>query len=34
VFYRARFDGLDSVTAELACRSLRRGGFSCFATHD
>ena len=34
VFYRARFAGLDSATAEKACASLKRGGFSCFATHD
>ena len=32
-FYRARFAGLDSSRAELACKSLRREGFSCFATH-
>ncbi len=34
VFYRARFAGLDSVTAEAACRSLKRSGFACFATRD
>ena len=32
-FYRARFAGLDSATAEQACRSLKRNGFACFATH-
>ncbi len=31
-FYRARFAGLDSAAAEQACRSLKRSGFSCFAT--
>jgi D-alanyl-D-alanine carboxypeptidase len=31
--YRARFAGLDDADdAELACRSLRRSGFACFAT--
>ncbi|HEY1941850.1 MAG TPA: serine hydrolase [Roseiarcus sp.] len=34
VFYRARFAGLDSATAEYACRSLKRSGFACFATRD
>jgi len=34
VFYRARFAGLDSATAESACRSLKKNGFSCFAAHD
>jgi D-alanyl-D-alanine carboxypeptidase len=34
VFYRARFAGLDSASAELACRSLKKSGFPCFATHD
>ncbi|MGD0562746.1 MAG: serine hydrolase [Roseiarcus sp.] len=34
VFYRARFAGLDSATAESACRSLKKSGFSCFAAHD
>jgi D-alanyl-D-alanine carboxypeptidase len=34
VFYRARFADLDSATAEQACRSLKRSGFSCFAAHD
>ena len=33
-FYRARFAGLDSEPAEAACRSLKRSGFSCFATRD
>jgi D-alanyl-D-alanine carboxypeptidase len=33
-FYRARFAGLDSNTAEAACKSLKRTGFSCFATRD
>jgi D-alanyl-D-alanine carboxypeptidase len=34
-FYRARFAGLDSSsTAEATCKSLKRNGFSCFATHD
>jgi D-alanyl-D-alanine carboxypeptidase len=34
-FYRARFAGLDSSsTAEAVCKSLKRNGFSCFATHD
>jgi D-alanyl-D-alanine carboxypeptidase len=33
-FYRARFAGLDSSSAEAACRNLKRTGFSCFATRD
>ncbi len=33
-FYRARFAGLDSSSAETACRSLKRDGFSCFAAPD
>ncbi|WP_158815058.1 D-alanyl-D-alanine carboxypeptidase [Methylocapsa sp. S129] len=33
-FYRARFAGLDSSSAEAACKTLKRTGFSCFATHD
>jgi D-alanyl-D-alanine carboxypeptidase len=33
-FYRARFAGLDSSAAETACKSLKRTGFSCFATRD
>ncbi len=32
--YRARFAGLDSASAEAACRSLKRSGFSCFTAHD
>jgi D-alanyl-D-alanine carboxypeptidase len=32
--YRAQFAGLDSASAESACRSLKRSGFSCFATRD
>ncbi|MGD1015578.1 MAG: D-alanyl-D-alanine carboxypeptidase family protein [Roseiarcus sp.] len=34
VFYRARFAGLDSASAESACRSLKKSGFSCFAARD
>ncbi len=34
VFYRARFAGLDSATAESACRSLKKSGFACFAARD
>lgn len=30
--YRARFAGLGEASAELACRALKRSGFSCFAT--
>ncbi len=30
--YRARFAGLEADSAELACRTLKRTGFSCFAT--
>ncbi len=30
--YRARFAGLEADSAELACRTLKRSGFSCFAT--
>ncbi len=33
-FYRARFAGLDSNSAEQACRALKRNGFSCFTAHD
>ena len=33
-FYRARFAGLDPASAESACRSLKRNGFSFFAAHD
>ena len=32
--YRARFAVLDSASAETACRSLKRTGFSCFTAHD
>jgi D-alanyl-D-alanine carboxypeptidase len=32
--YRARFAGLDSASAQAACRSLKRTGFSCFTAHD
>jgi D-alanyl-D-alanine carboxypeptidase len=32
--YRARFAGLDAASAEAACRSLKRTGFSCFTAHD
>ncbi|QBR70001.1 D-alanyl-D-alanine carboxypeptidase [Beijerinckiaceae bacterium] len=31
-FYRARFAGLEADTAELACKTLKRSGFSCFPT--
>jgi D-alanyl-D-alanine carboxypeptidase len=30
--YRARFTGLEADSAERACKSLKRSGFSCFAT--
>jgi D-alanyl-D-alanine carboxypeptidase len=30
--YRARFAGLEENSAELACKALKRSGFSCFAT--
>ncbi len=30
--YRARFAGLEAGSAELACKTLKRSGFSCFAT--
>jgi D-alanyl-D-alanine carboxypeptidase len=30
--YRARFAGLEEESAELACKILKRSGFSCFAT--
>jgi D-alanyl-D-alanine carboxypeptidase len=30
--WRARFAGLEEKTAEDACRTLKRSGFSCFAT--
>ncbi len=32
--YRARFAGLDSASAQRACRDLKQGGLSCFATQD
>ncbi len=32
--YRARFAGLEPAAAEVACRTLKRSGFACFATHD
>jgi D-alanyl-D-alanine carboxypeptidase len=32
--YRARFAVLDSASAEQACRSLKRNGFSCFPARD
>ncbi len=32
--YRARFAMLDSSSAESACRSLKRNGFSCFPARD
>jgi D-alanyl-D-alanine carboxypeptidase len=32
--YRARFAVLDSASAEAACRSLKRNGFSCFPAHN
>ncbi|MBK9082004.1 MAG: SPOR domain-containing protein [Rhizobiales bacterium] len=30
--YRARFAGLETGTAEAACRELKRSGFACFTT--
>jgi D-alanyl-D-alanine carboxypeptidase len=30
--YRARFAGLEADSAALACKTLKRSGFSCFAT--
>jgi len=30
--YRARFAGLEEESAESACKTLKRSGFSCFAT--
>ena len=30
--YRARFAGLEADSAERACKTLKRSGFSCFAT--
>ena len=32
--FRARFAGLAPAQAEAACKSLKRSGFACFATHD
>lgn len=32
ILYRARFAGLEADTAELACRTLKRSGISCFVT--
>jgi D-alanyl-D-alanine carboxypeptidase len=32
--YRVRFAGLDFASAEAACRSLKRNGFSCFPARD
>lgn len=32
--YRARFAGLEPAEAELACKTLKRSGFACFATRD
>ena len=32
--YRARFAVLDAASAESACRSLKRNGFSCFPARD
>jgi D-alanyl-D-alanine carboxypeptidase len=32
-FYRARFSGLNEASAEQACKTLRRSGFPCFASH-
>jgi D-alanyl-D-alanine carboxypeptidase len=33
-YYRVRFAVLDPASAQAACRSLKRNGFSCFAAHD
>jgi D-alanyl-D-alanine carboxypeptidase len=33
-FYRARFLGLDSASAENACRSLKKSGVACFAARE
>jgi D-alanyl-D-alanine carboxypeptidase len=33
-FYRARFIGLDSASAETACRSLKKSGVACFAARE
>jgi D-alanyl-D-alanine carboxypeptidase len=32
--YRARFAGLEEASAQSACRSLKRSGFSCFAARN
>jgi D-alanyl-D-alanine carboxypeptidase len=32
--FRARFAGLEADSAERACKTLKRSGFSCFATKD
>lgn len=32
--YRARFAGLESGAADIACKSLKRAGFACFATRN
>ncbi|SFK09266.1 serine hydrolase [Methylocapsa palsarum] len=32
--YRARFAGLEADSAELACKTLKRSGFACFATRN
>ncbi|MCI0599119.1 MAG: D-alanyl-D-alanine carboxypeptidase [Beijerinckiaceae bacterium] len=32
--YRARFAGLEEDTAQILCKTLKRSGFSCFATRD
>ena len=32
--WRARFAGLEEDSAEFACRTLKRAGFSCFATRN
>jgi D-alanyl-D-alanine carboxypeptidase len=32
--YRARFAGLEEDTAERVCKTLKRSGFSCFATRN
>jgi D-alanyl-D-alanine carboxypeptidase len=32
--YRARFAGLEADSADLACKTLKRSGFACFATRN
>jgi D-alanyl-D-alanine carboxypeptidase len=32
--YRARFAGLEADIAERVCKTLKRSGFSCFATRN